>query len=111
MPRHIQLLPGEQITLADGTVVSAVRHDPVIPQEDSRHLVLSNVEPIMVTVRRQLEETKGTWSTVAEHSGVPYHTLTKIAQGKVDPCVSSVQRLLDYFAVQPGPDGANNPHA
>lgn len=191
MPRHIQLLPGEQIALADGTVVSAELHGSVASQEDSRRMhlaqpyellrdllsigltqmtiaqetgipqptlsklatgqakdmpsrrtrklqvlweqrcagqiehssmlsitqhsssaaVVRNVEPIMVTVRRQLEEAKGGWSAVAEHSGVPYHTLTKIAQGKVDPRMSSVQRLVDYFAAQPGTDGANTPNA
>jgi len=37
--------------------------------------------------------------TVAAGSGVPYSTLTKIAQGSVkDPSVHTVQRLADYFA-------------
>ena len=60
---------------------------------------MSNVESILVAVRRQLGETKGRWASVAEQSGVPYHTLTKIAQGKVDPRVSTVQRLVDHFAI------------
>ena len=60
---------------------------------------MSNVESILVAVRRQLGETKGRWTSVAEQSGVPYHTLTKIAQGKVDPRVSTVQRLVDHFAI------------
>ena len=60
---------------------------------------MSNVESILVAVRRQLGETKGRWTSVAEQSGVPYHTLTKIAQGRVDPRVSTVQRLVDHFAI------------
>ena len=36
---------------------------------------------------------------VAAESGVPYSTVTKIAQGSVtDPSVHTVQRLADYFA-------------
>ena len=39
--------------------------------------------------------------TVAAGSGVPYSTVTKIAQGSVkDPSVHTVQRLADYFAKQ-----------
>lgn len=35
---------------------------------------------------------------VAQESGVPFSTLTKIAQGQVrDPSVHTVQRLADYF--------------
>ena len=59
---------------------------------------MSNADSILVAVRRQLDATKGKWSSVAEQSGVPYHTLTKIAQGKVDPRLSTVQRLVDHFA-------------
>ena len=39
--------------------------------------------------------------TVAAGSGVPYSTLTKIAQGSIKaPSVHHVQRLADYFAKQ-----------
>ena len=38
---------------------------------------------------------------VAAGSGVPYSTVTKIAQGSVkEPGVHTVQRLADYFAKQ-----------
>ena len=38
---------------------------------------------------------------VARDSGVPFSTLSKIAQGSVkDPGVHTVQRLADYFAKQ-----------
>ena len=35
---------------------------------------------------------------VAEATGIPFSTLTKIAQGQVkDPSVHNIQRLADYF--------------
>jgi predicted transcriptional regulator len=35
---------------------------------------------------------------LAEETGVPYHTLLKIAKGETtDPRVSTVQRLIHYF--------------
>lgn len=38
---------------------------------------------------------------IARDSGVPFSTLSKIAQGAVkDPGVHTVQRLADYFAKQ-----------
>ncbi len=38
---------------------------------------------------------------VARESGVPFSTVSKIAQGSVkDPGVHTVQRLADYFAKQ-----------
>lgn len=42
---------------------------------------------------------------VAAGSGVPFSTVSKIAQGVVkDPSVHTVQRLYDYFAAQCLPD-------
>lgn len=61
-------------------------------------LMSTNVEPILTFVRRKLEEVRGSWVEVSIKSGVPYHTLTKIAQGQVpDPRISTVQRLVDHF--------------
>lgn len=58
-------------------------------------------EPILDFVRRKLEEQRGTWVTIANDSGVPYHTLTKIAQGQVEnPRIQTVQRLVDFFQSQ-----------
>lgn len=55
-------------------------------------------EAILAFVHRKLEESRGQWAQVSRTSGVPYHTLTKIAQGQVDdPRISTVQRLVDYF--------------
>jgi hypothetical protein len=60
-------------------------------------------EPIITFVRRRLDETRGTWVAIAQDSGVPYHTLTKIAQGKTEPRIGTVQLLLDYFKRVPDP--------
>lgn len=44
----------------------------------------------------RLDELRGQWPDIARRSGVPYHTLTRIAQRKSpDPRVSTVQRLHD----------------
>lgn len=62
---------------------------------------MNSTESILVGVRRELARTRGRWAEVAKSSGVPYHTLTKIAQGTVaDPRISTVQLLVDYFASQ-----------
>lgn len=58
-------------------------------------------ESILAGVRRQLALRKGKWKAVARDSGVAYDTLTKIAQGRVDPGVSKVQLLVDYFRQHP----------
>lgn len=55
-------------------------------------------EPILTFVRRRLEESRGYWPQISTATGVPYFTITNIAQGKVeDPRVSTVQKLVDYF--------------
>ncbi len=55
-------------------------------------------EPILTFVRRRLAETRGQWADVSRDSGVPYHTLTKIAQGvSPNPRIDTVQRLVDYY--------------
>lgn len=57
-----------------------------------------STEPIMSTLRARLVLSRGSWVGVARDSGVPYHTLVKIAQGRVaNPRVATVQRLLDHF--------------
>lgn len=53
---------------------------------------------MLAFVKQKLEERRGGWQRIADDSGVPYHTLTKIAQGVVDdPRIRTVQRLADYF--------------
>ena len=58
-------------------------------------------EPIMTTLRRELNKRRGYWPEVASVSGVPYHSLCKIAQGRVTPGVDNAQLLLDYFREHP----------
>jgi len=61
-------------------------------------MTTTNVEPIMTFVLRKLGESRGNWVEVSRASGVPYHTLTKIAQrGSENPRIETVQRLIDYF--------------
>lgn len=58
----------------------------------------TTVEPILTFVRRKLDESRGQWVEIANASGVPYHTLTKIAQGATpNPRIDTVQRLVDHF--------------
>lgn len=53
---------------------------------------------ILAYVLGQLEATRGQWPTIAAESGVPYDTITKIAQRQIeDPKVSKLQRLANYF--------------
>lgn len=55
-------------------------------------------EPILMFVKRRLEESRGYWPAIATATGVPYFTITNIIQGKVeDPRVSTLQKLVDYF--------------
>ena len=49
-------------------------------------------------VMERLRAKKFPQTKVAMETGVPYSTLTKIAQGVVtDPSVKTVQKLYDYF--------------
>lgn len=55
-------------------------------------------EPILDFVKRRLEEARGYWPHISQVTGVPYFTITNLAQGKVeDPRVSTLQKLVDYF--------------
>lgn len=49
-------------------------------------------------VLRELEAAKGSWTQVAEGSGVPKRTVEKIARKEIaDPGVSHIEKLADYF--------------
>tara|TARA_R110001599_G_scaffold339851_1_gene559740 strand:- start:30496 stop:30705 length:210 start_codon:yes stop_codon:yes gene_type:complete len=49
-------------------------------------------------VTSNLKAHVGSWPKIAEKTGVPYHTITKIASGKTkDPGISKIQSLVDYF--------------
>lgn len=58
--------------------------------------------PVLDQIRLALDRSRGTWAQVSQSTGVSYHTITKIAQGRVaDPRIGTCQRLLDYFKAQP----------
>lgn len=57
--------------------------------------------PMHDYVLRQLEGAKGRWPKVAEESGVSIRTIEKIARREIiDPGVSHVQKLADYFLLE-----------
>lgn len=57
-------------------------------------------KPMLDLVLDALEKSKGHWQAVADGSGVPYHTLTKVAQRRiVNPGVDTVQALANYFGI------------
>jgi len=52
--------------------------------------------PFVEDVVRRLDAEKGNWRRISEISGVPYDTLTKIAQGKTtNPRVETIANLDD----------------
>ena len=55
--------------------------------------------PIYDVVMAHLRSRRVPQRKVAFESGVPFSTLTKIAQGQIkDPSVHTIQKLADYFA-------------
>jgi hypothetical protein len=67
-------------------------------------------EPVIDQVRQALERSRGSWAQVSLSSGVPYHTITKIAQRRVtNPRVGTCQRLLDYFRATAPPEAVPRP--
>lgn len=55
-------------------------------------------KPLLEFVKESLEASRGDWPQISDKTGVPYPTITNLVQGKViDPRVSTVQRLADYF--------------
>jgi transcriptional regulator with XRE-family HTH domain len=49
-------------------------------------------------VLNQLDDAKGRWPEIATKTGVPYQTLTKIAQRRTrNPGIGHIQKLADYF--------------
>lgn len=58
-------------------------------------------EPILDFVKRRLEASRGDWPKISAATGVPYFTITNVAQGKVaDPRIGTLQPLVDYFRTQ-----------
>ena len=63
--------------------------------------VMKKSESLLDYVLIQLEDSKGQWREIADASGVPYDTLTKVAQRRNEnPRVNTVQQLADYFRAQ-----------
>lgn len=66
--------------------------------------------PMYSVVMRHLRAKRVPQRTVAAASGVPFSTLTKIAQGQIkSPSVHHVQALHDYF-VKSSANAATEPH-
>jgi len=66
--------------------------------------------PMYSVVMRHLRAKRVPQRTVAAASGVPFSTLTKIAQGQIKaPSVHHVQALYDYFAAASA-NAAAEPH-
>jgi len=58
--------------------------------------------PILEVVLYRLDQEKGNLRSIAATTGIPYSTLTKIsARCVLDPRVSTVQTLFDYFSARP----------
>ena len=54
-------------------------------------------------VVKKLDAAKGKWREISIDSGVSYHTLTKVAQGRVkNPRIATVEALARYFSNPPG---------
>lgn len=65
--------------------------------------------PIYTYVMDQLRSRRVPQRTVARETGVPFSSLTKIAQGQIKaPNVHHVQALHDYFK-KVGADATTNP--
>lgn len=54
-------------------------------------------------VLSELDAAKGRWPEISAETGVPYQTMTKIAQRRIrNPGISHIQNLADYFKRQGG---------
>jgi predicted transcriptional regulator len=61
---------------------------------------------LLPTVKRLLDERRGSWPEIQKQTGIPYRTIQNIAQGAVQhPSVETVERLHHYLT-QPAGDNA-----
>lgn len=59
---------------------------------------INSDENLLEYLKSKLEASRGQWPAISKATGVPYFTITNLAQGKVeDPRLSTVQPLIDYF--------------
>lgn len=56
---------------------------------------------LLEQIQQQLASRKESLRSVSEQAGVPYHTLTKLAQGvTANPRYQTVKKLQQYFEKQ-----------
>lgn len=87
---HIIAIDGYDVKSLLRTAINGDRLNVMITSPPLYDFVMANLRAKAITQR-----------AIAAGSGVPYSTVTKIAQGSVkEPSVHTVQRLADYFAKQ-----------
>jgi predicted transcriptional regulator len=60
-----------------------------------------NLSPTLLRMRELLAARKGSWPDIAVTSGVPYSTLSKIAQGFIDnPRIETVDKLMSVLQAE-----------
>jgi transcriptional regulator with XRE-family HTH domain len=57
-------------------------------------------DSVIDVVRRRLAGSKGQWPEIAQKTGLPYFTISNVANGKSpNPTIATLQPLLDYFEI------------
>lgn len=57
---------------------------------------------LLEELRRAIDDSDKTLKVIAAETGVPYHTLTKVAAGsRTNPRLSTIDPLLAYFRLAP----------
>lgn len=55
-------------------------------------------EPLIDILIRRLRAYRGRFQEVSTATGIPYHTISRLSQGKNrNPTLHTAQRLIDYF--------------
>lgn len=63
--------------------------------------------PLLDSVLTELRARRGDWPALCRETGLSYWWLIKFGQGRInEPGILKVQRLSDYFAVNPRNVGA-----
>ena len=56
---------------------------------------------ILKYVTNSLSDARGKWPEIAQATGVPYHTISKISSGAIhDPGVRKIEKLAEYFRLK-----------
>ena len=57
---------------------------------------------LLTNTIEELSRRRGQWPAICRSTGLDYHWLTKLAQGRInDPGIKKIQRLADFFNGQP----------